>query len=324
MPPPDTTYIPRQTGPPPPIGDPYMDSVIQQAWSIQKTDIYQDDSFFNTADVLFVIFLGLLIYFSLKEKRVINSLKRMNRGGRLKSVNYLLLNKKQQYHEWLSKYNAYYSLLSPVFQQRFLQRVATFIKAKKFRYHSLQEEEIMPVLISGAAVQMTFGLSNYLMDYFSVIHVIKKEYVLTMDKETYYGHVSRNGIYISWDHFLKGYEDYEDSMNVGLHEMAHAISYDIFLGQQDKHDHLFKKRLDGFAIKGKPVFQAMRREGHDVLDEYGTTNFDEFWAVCIETFFENADEFRKEAPELYFSIVELLNQDTLNSGIIINKEVAGL
>lgn len=38
--------------------------------------------------------------------------------------------------------------------------------SKEFRYHYLQEEEYIPVVISGAAVQVTFGLKNFLMDYF--------------------------------------------------------------------------------------------------------------------------------------------------------------
>ena len=37
------------------------------------------------------------------------------------------------------------------------------MQAKEFRFHSMVEEEYIPVLISGAAVQMTFGLRNYLM-----------------------------------------------------------------------------------------------------------------------------------------------------------------
>lgn len=116
------------------------------------------------------------------------------------------------------------------------------------------EEEYIPVLISGAAVQMTFGLKNYMMDYFPKIHIIRKEYTLHVDKETYYGHVSHNGVYISWTHFLEGYDDYTDSINVGLHEMAHAVSYDLFLGETDLHDVKFKDRLNGYTKEGAKIY----------------------------------------------------------------------
>jgi Mlc titration factor MtfA (ptsG expression regulator) len=228
------------------------------------------------------------------------------------------------YDEWLSKYNPYYKGLSPDMRQRFLLRTIEFAQLKEFRFHEIEEKDYMLILISGAAVQMTFGLKNYLMDYFPVIHVIRKEYTLDYDNETYYGHVSRNGIYISWNHFLAGYEDYTDSVNVGLHEMAHAVSYDVFLGMQDRHDRKFKQRLQEFRLEGGPVFRALRQGDNHVLDDYATTNFDEFWAVCVETFFENPEEFRNEEPGLYQSICDLLNQDPTRPDKIIDKKTAGI
>jgi Mlc titration factor MtfA (ptsG expression regulator) len=228
------------------------------------------------------------------------------------------------YDEWLSKYNPYYASLPRHLRSRFLQRTVEFAQSKDFRFHELEEDEAILILISGAAVQLTFGLPVFLMDYFSVIHVIRKEYILHHDNETYFGHVSRNGIYISWDHFAKGYLDYTDGVNVGLHEMAHAVSYDVFLGYQDRHDRGFKKRLQEFSIEGGPVFRAMKESHHDLLDSYAATNFDEFWAVCIETFFETPESFRDEEPGLYATICELLNQDPTRPDKIIDLKLAGI
>lgn len=229
-----------------------------------------------------------------------------------------------RYSDWLKQYNPYFASLSKPLQERFLDRVVKFMWSKEFRYHKLEPDEMIPVLISGAAVQLTFGLANFLMDYFNVIHVIRKEYILHHDNETYYGHVSRNGIYISWDHFARGYLDYTDGVNVGLHEMAHAVSYDVFLGYQDRHDRGFKKRLQEFRIEGGPVFRAMKQSNHDLLDSYAATNFDEFWAVCIETFFETPESFRDEEPDLYATICELLNQDPARPDKIIDRKLAGI
>ncbi|MCX6318566.1 MAG: zinc-dependent peptidase [Bacteroidetes bacterium] len=229
-----------------------------------------------------------------------------------------------QYDDWLCRFNPYYASLSPELKERFLHRTITFLHTKEFRFHSLSYEPYIPLLISGAAVQITFGLKNYLLDFFPVIHVIRKEYVLHMDKETYYGHVSPSGIYIAWNHFLDGYADYADAINVGLHEMAHAVSFDVFLGQCDHHDHAFRSRLEEFSEEGRPVFRAMRSGMSHLLDDYGATNFDEFWAVCVETFFEAPDTFKSQMPDLYLSIAELLNQDPLHAGHILDPELAGL
>ena len=119
---------------------------------------------------------------------------------------------------------------------------------------------------------------------------------------------------------MEGYEDYTDSVNVGLHEMAHAVSYDVFLGNEDEHDWNFKQRLGDFSKEGKPVFRAMRKGASHMLDDYATTNFDEFWAVCVETFFESPEAFRQTMPDLYDSLVELLNQDPLKPDKIINQK----
>jgi Mlc titration factor MtfA (ptsG expression regulator) len=177
------------------------------------------------------------------------------------------------------------------------------------------------VLISGAAIQLTFGLKNYMLDYFNIIHVMRKEYVLNIDNETYDGHVSKEGIHISWNHFMEGYEDYADSVNVGLHEMAHALQFDAYLGFENEHDRNFKERLNDFSEEGRPVFRAMRAGYNLFFDDYAMTNFDEFWAVSVENFFENPAAFKTKLPKLYQEISELLNQDPLLPHKIIDPDL---
>src|SRR5688572_6438978 len=186
-----------------------------------------------------------------------------------------------QYDQWLCKYNPYYNSLSAPLKESFLHRTQQFRQSKEFRFHSMVEEEYIPVLVSASAVQLTFGLRNYLMDYFDVIHVMRKEYVLNIDKETYYGHVSKNGIHVSWHRFLEGYSDYTDSENVGLHEMAHALSYDVYLGYEDRHDKDFKTRLEDFMDEGRSAFRTMRQNRNHLFDDYSLANFDEFWATSV-------------------------------------------
>ena len=328
MPPPDTIYIPGITGPPPQLPDTpaqyYLEQVTDTSgWAIglQASEIKPQFMFTQGQMFLFVVGMLVLLYLlmvglpSLRER-----IRNTRKDGRVKEQ---VERKRKQYDEWLSGFNPYYRSLPAGLKAVFLHRTVRFATEKVFRFHQLPDEEFTRVMISGAAVQMTLGLKNYLMDYFPVIHVIRREYVLEMDKETYYGHVSRNGIYIAWNHFLEGYADYTDSYNVGLHEMAHAVSFDVFLGQTDRHDLAFRSRLEDFSLEGLPVFRAMRQGSSHLLDDYGATNFDEFWAVCVETFFENAEEFSRTMPDLYLSIVDLLNQDPLNPSKIINSDLAG-
>jgi Mlc titration factor MtfA (ptsG expression regulator) len=339
--PPDTIYIPGQTGPPPQLPDtlvvlPNGDTVSlpdsyfgtggYEVWKLQQElqKRQEEERQANNSDgnIFFLLFIAFLfvaigwervaIFLGWKQKRIKKiASKVVNEKGTL-------------YDSWLQKYNPYYASLSYELKQRFLFRVVSFMKSKEFRFHSMVEEEYIPVLISGAAVQLTFGLCNYLMDHFPVIHIMRKEYILNIDNETYYGHVSGYGIHVSWRRFQEGYSDYDDSVNVGLHEMAHALSFDAYLGYEDRHDRSFKERLKDFSAEGKPIFRAMRKGASHILDDYATENFDEFWAVSVETFFENPAAFKQTMPDLYGSLVELLNQDPLTPGKIIDEKLAGL
>ena len=37
----------------------------------------------------------------------------------------------------------------------------------------------------------------------------------------------------------------------------------------------------------------------------------EMFSVCIETFFEQGEEFERRLPRLYYAVAKLLNQDPL-------------
>lgn len=337
--PPDTIYLPPGKG-----SDQLLDTngvlnqYIRDSLHLSQQDQQHLDSLFETIQqqkqkeeesryllpqgTLFLIVLGVLVLSAYlyiirpaqqdKKRRF----KFRSPGSGERSLH------EMKYDGWLSKYNPYYAALESMQKKRFLTRVQEFMSTKEFRFHEMAEAEYIPVLISGAAVQLTFGLRNYLMDFFEVIHVIRKEYILEIDKETYYGHVSKTGIYISWNHFEEGYSDYSDSVNVGLHEMAHALQIDAFLGNEDRNDRHFKERLNSFSEEGKPVFRSMRMGGSHLLDDYAMTNFDEFWAVSVETFFENPAEFKVKLPQLYSEMCLLLNQDPEVPGKILDQELA--
>ncbi|MFN5620319.1 MAG: zinc-dependent peptidase [Flavobacteriales bacterium] len=42
--------------------------------------------------------------------------------------------------------------------------------------------------------------------------------------------------------------------------------------------------------------------------QYGATNIHEFWAVAVETFFEQPDEFKTKYPALFHETCRMLNQ----------------
>jgi MtfA peptidase len=225
---------------------------------------------------------------------------------------------KARFSDFLSLHNPYFKSLGSINKERFLKRTILFMEAKEFKYIGLNEEWSMPLLISAAAIQLTFGLQHFLLDYFTTIYVLKSEYRYGDGTKPFEGHVSEEGIYFSWSNFIMEYADYTDGENVGLHEMAHALTYVNFQVQEGMDDS-FRKKFYEFSPIGRPLFDRMQAGETNLLDHYAATNYEEFWAVCVETFFERPFPFREQLPELYFSLCHLLNQDPLTQQKILES-----
>jgi len=216
------------------------------------------------------------------------------------------------YDQVLSRYNPYFKSLLPDGRQRFIRRVLNFIESKKFEYIDLEAEASIPVLVSAAAIQLTYGLEHYRLDYFKTIYIIKDRYTYGLSSTPYEGHVNEEGIYLSWAHFMREFSDYTDGQNVGLHEMAHALTYVNFTAHQGR-DRNFHDTFVNFSAVARPVFERVQAGEINLLNPYAATNYQEFWAVCVEAFFERSSDFKSQLPELYSALCTLLNQDPLTT-----------
>ena len=215
------------------------------------------------------------------------------------------------YHSVVSRYLKYYNRLGLEEQRKFLFRTYLFNKSKHFHYIEVEESTEMPILISAVAVQLTFGLDKFMLNYFDDIFVIRDDYHYGMYSRPFMGHVDQTGIYLSWDNFMKGLLGQTPNCNVGLHEMGHALAYVNFITQTEE-DKNFKKEFLNFSKIARPIFASMQEGKKNLLGDYAGTNYHEFWAVSVELFFENPVRFKHEMPELYEAISRVLNQDPLN------------
>jgi len=220
------------------------------------------------------------------------------------------------YDRVIQQYIPYYQRLDAAQKDRFLKRTLIFMASKKFEFVEMEEEEHMSLLISAAAIQLTFGLQHYLMDHFNTIYILKNDYHFGLLNVPFQGHVSDDGIYLSWNNFLRGNANDHDGDNVGLHEMAHALAYVNFTAHNGE-DEEFKRRFWRFSRVGMPIFDRLQAGEITLLGTYAATNREEFWAVCVENFFERPSSFKIQLPELYDAMCSLLNQDMLKSGIIL-------
>jgi hypothetical protein len=221
------------------------------------------------------------------------------------------IEKETFYHSVVSRYFKYYNRLGLAEQRKFLFRTYLFRKSRRFHYIEVRESPEMPILISAAAVQLTFGLDAFMLNYFNDIFVLKDDYHYGFYSRPFMGHVDQTGIYLSWDNFMRGICGQTPNCNVGLHEMGHALAYVNFITETDQDKH-FKKEFKSFSKIARPIFGEMQQGKKNILGDYASTNYHEFWAVAVETFFENPVRFKHELPELYMAMAQLLNQDPLN------------
>ena len=215
------------------------------------------------------------------------------------------------YHSIVSRHVKYYNRLGLEEQRKFLFRTYLFKKSKHFHYIEVEESAEMPILISAVAVQLTFGLDKFMLNFFEDIFVLRDDYHYGFYSKPFMGHVDQSGIYLSWDNFMQGLNGQTPNCNVGLHEMGHALAYVNFITQTEE-DKYFKKEFLNFSKVARPIFASMQEGGKNMLGDYAGTNYHEFWAVAVEMFFENPIQCKHELPDLYEAMCRVLNQDPLN------------
>jgi Mlc titration factor MtfA (ptsG expression regulator) len=213
----------------------------------------------------------------------------------------------------------YFNELPEEGKRRFIQRVHAFRLSKKFHYIGLENQEDTAILVSASAVQVTFGLQNYLLSHFKDIYVLADAYHMDEDEELYIGHVAPDGIYLSWKHFLYGYSNKNDNINVAVHEMSHALLYNNFFAQYGIDSH-FRLNYEKFSNSTGPILADVITNRRSYLRSYAFSNLHEFWAVSVEAFFENPKGLKENMADLYEALCRVLNQDPLTHHKLLKSE----
>lgn len=221
----------------------------------------------------------------------------------------------QMYREILGKYFKYYQRLSSSDKAKFERKVCNFLYSKRFIPRNMETVTIEArVLIAASAVQLTFGLPNIYLQHFDKILVYPNEYYSNITRQYHKGEVNpRFGIIVlSWNHFLEGYINSNETLNLGLHEMAHALRLENIIRNEEYKffDERLVARLDEYA---RSICRDL--DGYaNFFRPYACTNEHEFFSVAIENFFERSELFKKQIPDLYLILTRLLGQDPLKQG----------
>lgn len=210
---------------------------------------------------------------------------------------------------------AYYNNLTPENQQRFERKVQEFIYRKEFIPRQIPTvTEEMKTLIAACAIQLTFGLPKIFFAHFKRIIVYPTNYYSTINKQYHKGEVNPRlrAIVLSWQHFIDGYFNPQDGLNLGLHEMTHALHLENRI-RNEEFDFFDKEALLNWKVLADIEIEIIKSEPNHFFRQYASTNREEFLAVAVENFFEKSAEFKAELPELYETLAVLLNQDPLHN-----------
>jgi len=123
---------------------------------------------------------------------------------------------------------------------------------------------------------------------------------------------ARGPVILSWDHALHGGLNADDGQNVVIHEFAHQL--DSLSGHTNGIPILRKGQdysgWEKAMLNAYETHVARVESGeHTLIDPYGATNHEEFFAEAIVTFFEKPKQLRHEMPALYAQLAELLALD---------------
>jgi MtfA peptidase len=213
---------------------------------------------------------------------------------------------------FLEKYFSFYNKLNPKHKKEFIEKLEMILSSKKFIARGgLQEvSSEMEVLISATIAMVTFGWKRLRLAHFHTILIYPNMYYSNSNKTYHRGEVNpRFGlIVVSWRCFVEGLLDEKDGVNLGIHEIAHALK----LANQIDSDG--EKEFDPKAWKAyknlvPAEIEKVKTGENPLFRESATLNEHEFFAVALENFFERPWEFFQARQELYLALVKLMRLD---------------
>ncbi|HLT52787.1 MAG TPA: zinc-dependent peptidase [Flavobacteriaceae bacterium] len=224
---------------------------------------------------------------------------------------YPLLKKlKPQQKAILQNQFPFYKKLDVKLQRYFEHRVASFIVDKDFvGRNSLIITDEMKVLISATAVMLTFGFRDFYISLIDKILIYPDAFFSKTNEEYHKGEFNPflKTLVISWEDFKQGFEVYNDKINLGVHEFAHAIHLNS-MKERDVSSTIFSdsfKELTDLLSSNKILRDNLVASKY--FRNYAYTNQYEFLAVIIETFIEAPQEFKSQFPEVYNKTKQMLN-----------------
>ena len=259
-------------------------------------------------EVLFIPILSLFLFFFFwKRKEIELQLDYFFQGKYYGFTQYFPIPEDVELDILLMKHFAFYHLLTDLDRLQFRIKLNALLKSKWFKgSDGFEVSNEMMLLVSATMAQISLGLPDFNFPKFDRIVLFPKRFYSEIIQHDLKGlTIFKTGVVlISWPDYQQGYSEPTDKLNLGLHEMAHALFLDYF------HSKHMRIMYSNWLTVAKPVLNSMKiNKGPQFLRDYAKSNIHEFWAVCVEHFFEAPVQFKEQLPELYIAMCNVLNQD---------------
>lgn len=210
-------------------------------------------------------------------------------------------------HKTLLLWNTFYQGLNQREQKKFIYRTLRFVGDSKFLKGKKQEPSLeVKTIISGAFIQMTFGLRKYLLNQYNTIYIASKPYSYKHTDAIYHGDVNTKTkrVTLSWPKVKEGFAIPDDALNLCIHEFGHCL----YIEQTERGGFFKDSEWNKWHVLAKPIMHQLNQNKSSSLRKYGASNFLEFFSVSLETYFENPDELNSDFPEYFAFLQYILNQ----------------
>lgn len=126
---------------------------------------------------------------------------------------------------------------------------------------------------------------------------------------------ARGPVILSWQHTEQGAAKSHDGHNVVMHEFAHQL--DDLSGYTDcapilQRDHSQGEWNQAFYAAYTRLVSDVDAGRRTVIDPYGATAPEEFFAVVVELFFERPADLNKDEPQIYEQLSKFFKLDPIN------------
>jgi Mlc titration factor MtfA (ptsG expression regulator) len=206
---------------------------------------------------------------------------------------------------------SFYNKLTSKQQCVFEHRVLRFIEYHTFvGRENLQITERMQLLISATVIMVTFGFDRYLLSKFETILVYPQDYFSNITQQYHKGEANPTykTLVFSWEDFEEGIKIEDDNLNLGIHELTHALHFSFLTEKSYSATHFLKHyKLLLLSLRNRDAQKRLIQMNY--LRDYAFENQYEFLSVLVEHFFETPEEFRAKLPAIYHRVKLMLNMN---------------